>query len=540
MKHRTLLLTIGVAVAYGFLLFRVSQLQLAKAGYYTARAASEQSASASAAMNRGSIYFTNPDGTTLPVAVDKYFPTIYAVPTAIADAAEAANELSPILNMPVATLQTLFSKPHDSYELLAVKASSSTASTVEALNLPGIYVDQEPQRYYPLGTVAAQVLGFVGPNATTAGESGHYGIEGYYNSELAAGNDIVLTIDPNIQIESEKILQGLISANNATAGSVIVEDPATGKILAMGGYPTFNPNDYASSSISDFLNPNIQSVYEPGSIFKLLTMAAGVNSGKLSSSTTYDDKGYVNIDGAHITNYNLTTHGPYGPGTTMTQVIQHSINTGAIFAENTMGNDIFQAHMLKFRINQKTGIDLPGEVAGTMNILKAHPAQVDYDTVAYGQGVDVTPIELITAIDMLANHGVMMRPYINAAADPQAIGQIISPETAAEVTQMGVAAVDLADVATINGYSLAGKTGSAFIPNFVTGGYTTQLVDSYIGYGPTTNPQFIALIRLSGVPETSLAAETVVPAWRELAQYIINYYNIPPDRVLQKNFYNMP
>ena len=540
MKHRTLLLTFLIAAAYGFLLFRISELQLAKSGYYTARAASEQSASAAAAMGRGTIYFTNPDGTLLPVAVDKYFPTIYAVPTAVADAAEAANELSPILNIPVNTLQTLLSKPHDSYELLAAKASSSTADAVQALKLPGIYVDEEPARYYPLGTVAAQVIGFVGPNATTVGESGHYGVEEYYNAELAAGKNVVLTIDPNIQIESEKIIQQLVAANNATAASVIVEDPKTGAILAMGGYPTFDPNDYASSSVAAFMNPNVQSVYEPGSIFKLLTMAAGINSGKLSSSTTYDDKGYVNIDGAHITNYNLTIHGPYGPGTTMTEVIQHSINTGAIFAENTMGNDIFKAHMLKFRINQKTGIDLPGEVAGTMNILKPNPAQVDYDTVAYGQGVDVTPIELITAIDMLANRGVMMRPYINAAAAPYAIGQLISTSTAEEVTQMGVAAVDLADVATINGYSLAGKTGSAFIPNFVTGGYTTQLVDSYIGYGPTTDPQFIALIRLSGVPETSLAAETVVPAWRELAQYIINYYNVPPDRALQKNFYNMP
>jgi cell division protein FtsI (penicillin-binding protein 3)/stage V sporulation protein D (sporulation-specific penicillin-binding protein) len=540
MKTRTLIISIAAIAAYVFLLFRISELQLSKSGYYTARAASEQSASAAAAMGRGSIFFTNADGTTLPVAVEQYFPTIYAVPTTVKDAAEAANELAPILNVPAATLQTMLSKPNDNYELLIAKAPSSTAAAVEALNLPGIYVDQEPFRYYPLGTVAAQVVGFVGPNATTTGVSGHYGIEGYYNNQLASGQNIVLTIDPNIQIESEKILQGLVSANDATAGSVIVEDPATGKILAMGAYPTFDPNDYASSSLTDFMNPNIQSVYEPGSIFKLLTMAAGINSGKLTSSTTYDDKGYVNVDGAHITNYNLTTHGPYGPGTTMTEVIQHSINTGAIFAENTMGNDIFKAHMLKFRINQKTGIDLPGEIAGTMNILKPNPVQVDYDTVAYGQGVTVTPIELITAIGMLANHGVMMRPYINAAAQPKAIGQLVSASTAEEVTQMGVAAVDLADVASINGYSLAGKTGSAFIPNFLTGGYTTQLVDSYIGYGPTTDPKFIALIRLSGVPETSLAAETVVPAWRELAQYIINYYNIPPDRPLQKDFYNLP
>ncbi len=540
MKHRTLLLTFLIAGAYGFLLFRISELQLAKSGYYTARAASEQSASAAAAMGRGTIYFTNPDGTLLPVAVDKYFPTIYAVPTAVADAAEAANELSPILNIPANTLQTLLSKPHDSYELLAAKAASSTADAVQALKLPGIYVDEEPARYYPLGTVAAQVIGFVGPNATTIGESGHYGIEQYYNSQLAAGKNVVLTIDPNIQIESEKVIQQLVAQNHAAAASVIVEDPTTGAILAMGAYPTFNPNDYASSSLADFMNPNIQSLYEPGSIFKLLTMAAGIDAGAFTTSTTYDDKGYVNVDGAHITNYNLTIHGPYGPGTTMTQVIQHSINTGAIFAENTMGNAVFKAAMESFGVLKKSGVDLPGEVSGMMNITKPNAVQVDYDTVAYGQGVAVTPVRLISLIGMLADHGVMMRPYINAAAEPQAIGQIIKPATAAAVTQMGVAAVDLADVATINGYSLAGKTGSAFLPNFQKGGYTNELVDSYIGYGPTTDPQFIALIRLDGLPETSLAAETVVPAWRDLAQYLINYYNIAPDRTVQKGFYNLP
>ena len=142
--------------------------------------------------------------------------------------------------------------------------------------------------------------------------SGHYGIEEYDNASLAAGTDVTLTLDPNIQIESEKVLQNLVAANGATGGSVIVEDPKTGKVLAMAGYPTFDPNHYASSSFADFLNPTVQSIYEPGSIFKVLTMAAGIDAGKITPNTTYDDTGTVKIDGAKITNYDLLTHGAYG------------------------------------------------------------------------------------------------------------------------------------------------------------------------------------------------------------------------------------
>jgi cell division protein FtsI/penicillin-binding protein 2 len=530
MKNRTLLLIIGIAAIYAFLLFRVSELQLAKNGYYTARAASEQSASAAAALDRGAIYFTNANGTTLPVAVDQNFPVMYAVPTAVADASEAANTLAPILDMPVSALQAILSKPHDSYEMLVSKADASVASEVAGLNLAGIYVDEEPARYYPLNTVASQVLGFVGPNASTSGDSGHYGIEAYDNTTLAAGNDVTLTIDPNIQIEAEKVLDSLVAANNATGGSVIVENPRTGAILAMGATPDFDPNDYASSSIANFLNPNVQAVYEPGSIMKVITMSAGIDSGKITPDTTYDDKGYVTVNGARITNYNLTTHGPYGPDTTMTQVIEGSINTGAIWAENQTGNDIFLSYLKKFGLDQATGIDLPGEVTGIMDQLTAKSPQIDWDTAAYGQGIAVSPVELVSAVSAIANGGVLMRPYLNSALQPQEIGRVITTSTAAQVSQMMVDAVDLAQVANINGYSMAGKTGSAYIPNPAGGGYLNELTDSYIGFGPTSNPRFIAFIRLNTIPVTSLAAETVVPAWTQLAQWILNYYNIPPDR----------
>jgi cell division protein FtsI/penicillin-binding protein 2 len=515
--------------AYAFLLFHLFQLQLIKTGFYAAQADSEAASLAASNANRGAIYFTDANGNALPAAVDQEFPIIYAVPSAIANPKIAAATAAPILGMSASTLVQIFSSG-GSYHLLINKASDSVAHAVTAANIKGIVADDEDERYYPMSTIASQVLGYVGPNATNTGESGHYGIEGLDNAQLAGGSDITLTIDPNVQTEAETVLDNLVAANGATGGSVIVEDPQSGKILAMGGDPSFDPNNYASSSLADFLNTNIQSQYEPGSIMKVLTMAAGIDSGKIGPDSTYDDRGYVEVNGAHITNYNLTTEGAYGPDTTMTEVIEHSINTGAIWAENQTGNSTFLNYLRAFGFGQKTGIELPGEITGDMSQLTPKAPEVDWDTAAYGQGVAVTPIELVQAVSAIANGGLLMKPYINASDTPQVVRRVISTSTAATVAQMMVDAVDLAQVAEINGYSMAGKTGSAYIPNPNGGGYLNELTDSYIGFGPTSNPKFIAFIRLNTIPVTSLAAETVVPAWAQLAQWLVNYYNIPPNR----------
>jgi cell division protein FtsI/penicillin-binding protein 2 len=548
MAYRFSTIVVLLVLAFAYLGFHLYQLQLVKGGFYYAQAASEQSAAASNNADRGAIYFTDNNGNTLPAAIDQEFPVIYAVPASVKDPATAAATFAPILGMSATTLQSIFSRPKDQYELLINKADPSVAQKVTDLSIPGVYTEFEPERYYPLAAVASQILGYVGPNASNTGESGKYGLEEYYNSLLAGssstagvgGADLVTTIDPNIQIEAEKVLDNLVATTGATGGDVMVMDPMTGKVLAMGGTPSFDPNNYGQSPLADFLNTDVEGVYEPGSIMKLLTMAAGIDSGKITPDTTYDDKGYVNIDGAHITNYNLTTHGPYGPNTTMTQVIEGSINSGAIWAENATGNATYLSYMKKFGLDQKTGIDLPGEVAGNLSQLQPNAPQVDWDTAGFGQGVAVTPIELVDAVSAIANGGLLMRPYINAALQPQVIRRVMSTSTSEQVTQMAVDAVDLAQVAEINGYSMAGKTGSAYIPNPNGGGYLNELDDSYIGFGPTTDPKFIAYIRLNTVSVNSLAAETVVPAWNQLAQWIVNYYNIAPDRTTADVVPNCP
>lgn len=532
MTSRFVLLINFLVLAYGVLAFHVYQIQFVKGDYYFAKAQAQVLATQGMNGDRGAIYFTDRNGNTLPAAIEKQYPTIYAVPKQIADAAEAANTVGPILGMPVSTLEKLFSKSNDEYELLVRKADPQVADAIENLKMKGVDTSFAPDRFYPLVTIGAQLLGYVGPNDTNTGVSGHYGVESYYNDELnGVASDLTLTIDPNVQIEAEKVLDDLIASVSATGGSVIVADPATGKILAMGSYPTFDPNEYAKSPIANLMNPAVQKLYEPGSIFKVLTMAAGIDAGKLTPNTTYVDTGMVTVSGKKITNYDLKTHGPYGVAT-MTNVIEHSINTGAVFAEGRTGNDIFTGYMQKFGLGEKLGVDLPGEIAGNLRQLTARGApQVAYSTASYGQGVAVTPLSLLSAISAIANGGTLMRPYVNAALAPQPIRRVISEESAKQVADMMVSAVDKAGIASIEGYSLAGKTGTAYIPDLVHGGYTSRVIDSYVGFGPTSNPKFIALLKVDGLPDTALAATTIVPAFRTLAQYLINYYEIPPDRL---------
>ncbi len=538
----SILITI-ITVAASLLLFHFYQIQIVKGSYYLARAETQFAAGGFFDAQRGAIYGTDKNGNPIPLAINKDYPLIFAVPKEIADIQEAANQLAPLINQTAGQLEKILSKPNDSYELLKRKADSSVAQQISDLSLKGIYSTYESDRFYPFASLASQVLGFVGYNDQSVGESGRYGVEKFYNSSLSGesgslnggkvvspqpGEDLTLTIDPNIDNEAEMVLKNLVSQYKATGGEVIVNDPQSGKILAMGSIPDFDPNNYSSADIGNFINPAVSQIYEPGSIFKPITMAIGINNGKITPNTTYVDTGSLVLNGHTIRNWDLKAHGKVD----MTTVIEDSLNTGAAFAEKQTGNQLFKQGVLDFGFNKTTGIDLPGEITGDTRQLKDNASQVTYATASFGQGIAVTPIEMVAAMSAIANGGKLMRPYINAALQPEAIGQPISADAASQVTQMMVAAIDKAQVADLSGYSLAGKTGTAQIPDHVHGGYySDKYIDTYIGFGPATNPKFLIFIKLDDPFGNPFAAETVVPAFKGLAQFMINYYNISPDRI---------
>jgi len=529
-----------VLVAYGLLFFNLYNKQVLNGATYLAQAESQANAANFEASRRGTIYLTDKDGARTAFAINKNFKQVYVTPKAVGDTQETAHALSLALNIPAEDIIKKISAPSATFVSFVKKASEETVSKILDLNLPGVYVNEAPDRFYPFNTLAAQTIGFVGPDSKQlSGETGRYGLERQYNDLLSGssgggpdltGADLTLTIDPNIQEQVESSLDKLISDNNATGGSVIVADPQTGKILAAASAPTYDPNIYSSFGLKTFLNPITEHLYEPGSVFKVFTMSAGIDSGRLTPDTTYYDFGSVTINGKKITNYDLKTHGAYGTAT-MTNVIEHSINTGAVFAEAKTGNDIFTSYMKKFGLGEKTGVDLPGELAGNLQRLNPKSPKVAFATASYGQGVAVTPLELINAMAAIANGGTLMRPFLNSALSPEPIRKVMSDKTAGQVTGMMVSAVDRAGVAKIEGYSIAGKTGTAFIPDLVHGGYTDKVIDSFVGFGPTSRPRFIVLVKVDTLPSSALAALSVVPAFKDVAQYLINYYNIPPDRV---------
>jgi cell division protein FtsI/penicillin-binding protein 2 len=542
MTFRLSLLIVCLLIGYSILLFHLYSLQLVSGEYYLARADFQYASSKTFKANRGAIYLTDKNNRQVTVAANKNFPIIYAVPKALDDPIEVANRLAPILGQPADKLLSQLSKKNDIHEPLSKKTDPEVVKKIEDLKIKGIYIDSAPERFYLFGDLAAHVLGFVGPNSTGTEDSGHYGVEELYDSMLKglpgevrsdkiispkSGEDLTLTIDPSIQSEAELILKNLVQIHHGKSGNVIIEEPKTGKILAMGSYPTFDPNNYKEANLSDFLNPAVQQIYEPGSVFKIITMAAGIDSGKITPETTFIDTGTLVVSGKKIQNWDHKAHGKV----TMTNVIEQSINIGAAFAERQTEDDTFREYVAKFGFGEKTGVDLPGEIKGDLRQLRRSAPAVAFATASFGQGVAVTPIELINAFSAIANGGALMRPYLNAALEPKTTRRIITPAAAEAVTQMMVSAVDKADVAKIKGYAVAGKTGTAQVPDFLKGGYTDELIHTYVGFGPVKNPRFVILIKLDEPQGAPLAGTTVVPAFRDLAQFILNYYDVPPDRL---------
>ena len=351
------------------------------------------------------------------------------------------------------------------------------------------------------------------------------------------GSDIYLTIDYNIQFQAENLLEQEQKKDDIDAGQIIVMKPDTGRILAMAGFPNFDPNQYGKEKdLGVFQNASVEKLFEPGSIMKPFTMAAALNEGKITPDTTYIDTGVVTLGDKSIHNFAQEKYGKQ----TMTQVLESSINTGAVFAEQQIPHKTFFDYIDKFGFTQKTGIDLQGEVYSHNNALK-NGGDVEFATAAFGQGIELTPMQIARGYCAIANGGRLVKPYIvekivngsdEVDTKPEISDPIVSQQTLSQLNSMLISVVDKGfnGVAKIPGYYLAGKTGTAQIPLLGGGGYEpdNNTIQSFVGYGPVFNPQFLILVKLDNpkVPKSALSA---VPIFKQLANYIINYWQIPPD-----------
>jgi len=557
-----------IGLIFTIIVFRLFTLQIVKHGFYKILASTQHQTFQTIYPARGEIFMkderTNNDSRSLlfPVVINKDFWTVYAVPKDIQEKEETVEKLSPLLGADENDLRERISKKDDPYEPLKNKADEETVNKIRELNLQGIHFEKESWPYFPAAELACHVVGFVGFDGDK--KVGRYGVEEYYEKDLAGrtgyietkkdslgesvpvadkilsepedGIDIILTIDPNIQFFVEEKLKQIIENLEAPSGTIIVMEVKTGAIKAMANWPEFNPNKYNEVKDANlFSNPAIHDVYEPGSIFKPITMAGALDKGVITPTTTYEDRGFTEVSGYIIKNALERAEGIQ----TMTQVLEKSLNSGAIFAQQKLGKDDFLKYVEKFGFGQKTGIDLSGEEKGNINNLKKKK-DLEYATASFGQGISVTSIQLIAALSAIANDGILLRPYVvekiiykngeEKIIQPKEIRRVISSETASRLTAMMVSVVKngYSKKAEVPGYLIAGKTGTSQIPDFEKGGYSEETIHTFGEFFPALNPRFSVLIKVDKPKGISFAADSLTPLARQIAEYILNYYEIPP------------
>lgn len=532
----------GITVAYIVLGLQLYDLQIAKGSFYSLRAATQYRLAGFMEPHRGLITITDKNGDSFPIAGNQPHQVVIAVPREIKDIDAAVENLSPILGMEADTVRAILGKK-GSYQVLLKDPTPEQAAQIAEADIAGIRMDEQEKRLYGLGSLASHVVGFVAPSGDDAAVVGRYGIEKQFEKNLAGtagslengtvtdatqGTDIALTLDRQIQTEAEKTLKNLITEKNAEGGTIIVQEPATGKIIAMASAPDFNPATYSDYSLKNLTNPAVQARYEPGSVFKVITAAIGLETKAFTPETTYYDTGALKFDdGKVIRNWDLKAHGTV----TMTNVIEESLNTGAAFMQTKIGNAPFYKYLTAFGFADPTGVELPGEVGGNLKNIKTHKADIDFAAASFGQGVAVTPLQMIAAVGAIANRGPLMKPYITLGAEPITVRTVLTKEAADQTTAMMISAVDKARVAHIQNFTVAGKTGTAQAVDLVHGGYTKDVINTYTGFFPASKPKIIILIKLDKPAGAPLAGTTVVPAFRKLAEFIINYYGIPPDNL---------
>lgn len=554
-----------IIICIALVLFgRLYQLQIQHGARWVALANNQHRLSQALRAERGSIYVH--DETSLsPLAVNREYQLVYVVPKDIPDPVKTATLLASVLDIPENEIrQRIEQRRDDPFEVIKKRLSSDEVRKIEELKMPGVHFLPENYRYYPGDELASKVVGFVGP--ADDGAMGIYGIEASYNSELhgrdgilsqekdaagrwiplsdrnqvpaANGMSVVLTIDRVIQYEVERMLADAREQYKADEVSALVLEPTTGKILALSSLPHFNPNEYQQvEDLSRFMNPVISLPYEPGSIMKPLTMAIGIEEKKVNPNTEYVDTGVVVEAGYAIRNAEDKVYGR----SSMTRVLEESINTGVMYVEGLVGNAQYREYLERFGFGAKTGIRLPAEHAGNLKNLNNPKATIQFYTASFGQGVTVTPLQMIMAYGSLANGGVLMKPMIvdryihedgsEEMLEPQAVRQVVSSETASVVGKMlrSVVVNGHGKRADVPGYSVVGKTGTAQVAKTGSKGYEENLtIGSFVGYAPLEDPKYVVLVKVDNPKDVQWAESSAAPLFGKIMQFLLSYGKVQP------------
>ena len=554
--HVRLLIVAGVALLWMTTVFgRLGYLQLIRHSDYLVRAQRQQQRTIEITPKRGAIYDRNMHPLAMSVPVESAF----AVPSEIGDnKAMAARLLSGVLGIPRDVLETRF-ESGGSFVWILRKLPPDKAEAVRALNLKGVYLQGENQRYYPKRELASHVLGFVdldekglggieyGLDSTIRGKSEKIVVmadarQRWFDGGAAQkdqGANVVLTIDEKIQYIAERELAAAIAKTHALAGTVIVQNPNNGAILALANWPKFNtnsPNDVKSEARMDRA---VSAIYEPGSTFKLITLAAAFDQNLIRPEEVFNcENGAVYVAG-----HRIRDHKPFGL-LTVSDILAQSSDVGAIKIAIRVGAPKFYEYIRAFGFGQQTGIDLPGESRGLLRRLE-NWTPVSIGSISMGQEVGVTPLQLVTAVSSIANGGTLYKPHVVAelrrgdqpmpltgAVAPGEPKEVIRPETAATLRRLmeGVVLNGTGKLARLDGWTAAGKTGSAQKIDPATGRYSpTQLIASFTGFAPINDPAVTILVSLDSPVGPHEGGMVAAPVFKRIAEQVLPYLDVPRD-----------
>lgn len=566
-RNKLRFLTIGLGVVVLLLVTRLYFVQVVQGGEYALRAEQQYISAGQTLYDRGTIYFTHKDGTLLSAAKLEVGFTIAMTPRLVKDPEKtyaAINAIVPIAREP---FFTSVARTDDPYEVVVRKVIEEDGRAIDALDLPGIRLERERWRAYPGKTRAAQSVGFVA-YADDDTLAGRFGLERYYEDTLKRNStgvfsnffaqlfanidnvtkdarqtregNLITSIEP---IAQEKLAQVLAEVNaryGSTETGGIIMDPKTGEIIALDTAPSFDANNFAQGDPTHFGNPLVEHRYEFGSIVKALTMAAGLDSGAVTPFSTYNDTGCTTLNSRTFCNYDLRAR---GPNTTMQQVLSDSLNMGAAHIALATGKERFRNYFKALGMATETGVDLPSEIRGSLGNIESSPREIEYATASYGQGIAQTPMQMVHALGALANGGLVVTPHLvrkvrlESGIEKQLSwgtpDRVFSAKAVEDTTRMLVEVVDkklAGGTVKIPEMSVAAKTGTAQIAGPGGKYLESKYFHSFFGYFPAYDPKFIILLYTREPGGVQYASETLTHPFMDLTKFLINYYEIPPDR----------
>ena len=545
---------------------RLFFVQIVHGNEYSQNADRQYAAPASNIFDRGSVSFKEKDGNLLSAATLKSGFILAINPGDIRDEEGTYNAISAVTPLDHGEFIEKTLKKEDPYEELVHRLSQKEADKINALGLPGVSLYKEKWRFYPAGTLAAHVLGFVAYKGDEL--TGRYGVESYYNDALdrkggdlyvnffaevfanlkntlltdsaKREGDLVLTIDPAIQTALEKELSAVEEAYQSEITGGIVINPKDGGIYAMAKVPTFDLNKFQNvDDVNVFNNQVVEGAYEMGSIVKPLTVAAALDTGAITAKTTYNDKGSLTLNNYTIYNFDKKPHGI----TDMQTVLNQSLNLGAVYAMRELGKEKFKEYMLAYGLGEKTGIDLPGEGRNLISNLNTN-RDIEYANASFGQGIAITPIAMVRALSALANGGYLVTPHVvqkieyrggfSKELDYPKGRRVIKQSSSEEISRMLTEVVDsalLGPKEKMKNYSIAAKTGTAQLEmEDGKGYYADKYLHSFFGYFPAYDPEFLVFLFTRNPQGEIYASHTLKTPFMNLTKFLINYYEIPPDR----------